>query len=78
MESLTLQVDGPIAGMAYIRRAYNRNIFFGLHVDGPITGMVYERGGGGGGGGLISGMLWYLSILSHWTLKLTLLNFLDV
>ena len=45
MESLNLQVDGPITGRAYIRGIIT-GIFFSLQVDGPITG-----------GGLISGGL---------------------
>ena len=47
MENLTLHVDGPITGLAYIR-TYSWNIFFCLQVYGPVTGGgAYKRGGGG-------------------------------
>ena len=42
MESLTLQVDGPITGRAIFGGAYNRNIF---SVCG-LMGLSYEPGGG--------------------------------
>ena len=52
METLTLQVDGPITGRAYIRRGLKPEYFFCLQlVDGPITGRAYKRGRGAGGGG---------------------------
>ena len=54
VESLSLQVDGPITGKAYIRRGLQPENFFPLQVDGPITG---EANKWGGGGGLISGIL---------------------
>ena len=51
MESLTLQVDGPITRRASIRSgAYNRSAFFVfIQVDEPITGGAYKQGRGGGG-----------------------------
>ena len=54
MENLTLQVDGPITGRAYIRGgggggggAYNQNIFsvcrlMGLQPEGLISGEAYN------------------------------------
>ena len=58
MESLTLQVDGPITGRAIFGGAYNRNIF---SVCG-LMGLSYEPGGGYhmNRGGNISGILRYI------------------
>ena len=61
MESLTLQVDGPITERVYIRGrgAYNRNIFSVYRLVGcnRVGGLISEGGvgGGGGGGGLQPG-----------------------
>ena len=47
MESLTLQVDGPITGRAYVRRGLKQEHFFCLQVDGPIIRKEREWGEGG-------------------------------
>ena len=52
MESLNLQVGGPITGRVYtLGRGLKTEHFFCLQFDGPITGDSY----GGGGGGLQPG-----------------------
>ena len=60
MESLTLQLDGPITGRWGKEGWLITGMFFSflfaclhLQVDGPTTGGLRE----GGGGGLITGIL---------------------